>query len=173
VTPAVGHLEGSVFVFPMRVYYEDTDAAGIVYFANYLKFAERARTEYLRALGIDQIDLRRERGIFFAVHRVEIDYLKPAKLDDLVDVTAELVFMNHVRFDAEQTVRRGTELLARMFTRVVCLSTEGRPARLPRDLHELFLPLVRPERDKPRQDALAESGIRQPAAQAAQTAKRG
>ena len=55
MTPAVGHLEGSVFVFPMRVYYEDTDAAGIVYFANYLKFAERARTEYLRTLGIDQM----------------------------------------------------------------------------------------------------------------------
>jgi len=168
VTPAVGHLEGSVFVFPMRVYYEDTDAAGIVYFANYLKFAERARTEYLRTLGIDQVDLRRERGIFFAVHRVEIDYLKPARLDDLVDVTAELVFMNYVRFDAEQWVRRGTEVLARMFTRVVCLNLDGRPARLPKDLHELFLPLVRPGND-----ALAESGIRQPAAQDAQTARRG
>jgi acyl-CoA thioester hydrolase len=157
----------------MRVYYEDTDAAGIVYFANYLRFAERARTEYLRTLGIDQVDLRRERGIFFAVHRAEIDYLKPARLDDLVDVTAELVFMNHVRFDAEQSVRRGTEVLARMFTRVVCLNLDGRPARLPRDLHALFLPLVRPERDAPGNDALAQSGIGRPAAQDAKTAKRG
>ena len=173
MSPAVGHLEGSVFVFPMRVYYEDTDAAGIVYFANYLKFAERARTEYLRTLGIDQIDLRRERGIFFAVHRAEIEYLKPAKLDDLVDVTAELIFMNYVRFDAEQLVRRGTEVLARMFTRVVCLSLDGRPTRLPRDLHALFLPLVRPERDAPGKGALADGGIRQPAAQDAHTARRG
>lgn len=167
MTPSVGHLEGSVFVFPVRVYYEDTDAAGIVYFANYLKFAERARTEYLRSLGIDQIDLRRERGIFFAVHRVEIDYVKPARLDDLLEATAELVFMNFVRFDAEQLIRRGAEVLARVFTRVVCLSTDGRPARLPRDLHQLFLPLVRstnPDR--------AESGIRPAVAQDTPKAKR-
>jgi acyl-CoA thioester hydrolase len=168
VTLAVGHREGRVFVFPMRVYYEDTVAAGIVYFANYLKFAERARTEYLRSLGIDQIDLRNQRGIFFAVHRAEIEYLKPAKLDDLLQVTAELVLMSHVRFDAEQTVRRGTEVLARVFTRVVCLTNEGRPARLPSDLYQLFLPLVRPGSHQP-----AESGIRQPVAQDARRAKRG
>jgi len=152
VTPAAGHREGGVFVFPIRVYYEDTDAAGIVYFANYLKFAERARTEYLRALGLDQIDLRNERGIFFAVHRAEIEYLKPARLDDLLEATAELVFMSHVRFDAEQLVRRGTEVLARVFTRVVCLDLAGRPARLPKDLRELFLPLVRPAEDAPEGD---------------------
>lgn len=168
MTPAAGHLEGSVFVFPIRVYYEDTDAAGIVYFANYLKFAERARTEYLRSLGVDQSDLRRERGIFFAVHRAEIDYLKPARLDDLLQVTAELVFMNFVRFDAEQLVRRGTEVLARLFTRVVCLSNEGRPARLPRDLYQLFLPLVRPGNASP-----AESGIRRPATQDSGNTQRG
>ena len=168
MTPAAGHLEGSVFVFPVRVYYEDTDAAGIVYFANYLKYAERARSEYLRTLGIDQIDLRNERGIFFAVHRAEIEYLRPAKLDDLLSVTAELVFMSHVRFDAEQSVRRGTEVLARVFTRVVCLSNDGRPARLPKDLHELFLPLVRPKTDE-----LAASGIRQPVTQNVEPARRG
>lgn len=168
MTPAVGHLEGSVFVFPVRVYYEDTDAAGIVYFANYLKFAERARTEYLRSLGIDQIDLRRERGIFFAVHRVEIDYLKPAKLDDLIEATAELVFMNHVRFDAQQLIRRGTEVLARVFTRVVCLDLAGRPARLPKDLRELFLPLLKPGTHAP-----TESGIRRPKAQETAMQKRG
>jgi len=170
---AVGHREGSVFVFPIRVYYEDTDAAGIVYFANYLKFAERARTEYLRSLGLDQIDLRNERGIFFAVHRAEVDYLKPARLDDLLEVTAELIFMSHVRFDAEQLVRRGTELVARVFTRVVCLDLAGRPARLPKDLRELFLPLVRPSPDLTESGELADSGFRQSAAQATAMHKRG
>jgi acyl-CoA thioester hydrolase len=143
----------------MRVYYEDTDAAGIVYFANYLKFAERARTELLRSTGVDQSALRSERGLFFAVRRAEVDYLKPARLDDMLSVVTELVYMSHVIFDAQQSIRRGTEELARVFTRVVCLTVDGRPARLPKDLRELFLPLLRPAADgtAPAADRAAET----------------
>ena len=163
MAPAVGQIEGSVHVFPMRVYYEDTDAAGIVYFANYLKFAERARTELLRTTGIDQSALRAERGIFFAVRRAEVEYLKPARLDDLLNVVTELVHMSQVIFDARQSIRRGTEELARVFTRVVCLSVEGRPVRVPKDLRELFLPLLRS----------GEDGVGPPAGPEASVATRG
>ena len=78
----------STFVWPARVYYEDTDAGGVVYYANYLKFLERARTEWLRALGFDQRDLMRDAGILFAVRHVEIDYLLPARFDDELRIEA-------------------------------------------------------------------------------------
>ena len=81
----------TTFVWPARVYYEDTDAGGVVYYANYLKFLERARTEWLRALGFDQRDLMREAGILFAVRRVEIDYLLPARFDDELEVEAAIL----------------------------------------------------------------------------------
>ena len=145
--PVAGHIEGTRHVFPLRVYYEDTDAAGIVYYANYLKFAERGRTEFLRLAGIDQSALREQEGIFFAVRRAEIDYLKPARLDDVLEVVTQLTDMSIVKIDAQQTIRRGAEELARVMMRVVCLRTDGRPARMPRTLYQQFLPYVRPATD--------------------------
>lgn len=148
-TLAAGHFEGSRFVFPIRVYYEDTDAAGIVYYANYLKFAERSRTEFLRQAGIDQSDLRESAGIFFAVRRAEVEYLRSARLDDVLQVSTQLVEMTHVKIDALQSIRRalpggGTEELARVLMRVVCLRTDGRPVRMPGHIRDRFLPYVRP-----------------------------
>ena len=141
---AEGHFEGSRFVYPIRVYYEDTDAAGIVYYANYLKFAERSRTEFLRRAGIDQSDLRQSAGLFFAVRRAEVEYLRPARLDDVLRVTTQLTELTHVKIDALQSIRRDSQEIARVLMRVVCLRTDGRPARMPGHIRDRFLPYVRP-----------------------------
>lgn len=115
----------------VRVYYEDTDLAGIVYYANYLKFIERGRSEWLRALGIDQARLRAESGHVFAVRRVEADYLRPARFDDLLEVGTVLVQVTAARIVVDQAVRRdGATLFAARVT-LACLDAEGRAARLP------------------------------------------
>jgi acyl-CoA thioester hydrolase len=117
--------------FPVRVYYEDTDLAGIVYYANYLKFIERARTEWVRGLGVDQGRLRAEAGIVFAVRRVEADYLSPARFDDLLEVETEVLGTTAARVVLSQRVlREGTLLFASRVT-IVALTETGRPARLP------------------------------------------
>ncbi|MBL3565639.1 YbgC/FadM family acyl-CoA thioesterase, partial [Rhodovulum sulfidophilum] len=91
----------------VRVYYEDTDLAGIVYYANYLKFIERARSEWVRGLGLDQVRLKAESGIVFAVRRVEADYLSPAKFDDLLTVETDLQRFTPARLVLDQAVLRG------------------------------------------------------------------
>ena len=116
---------------PIRVYYEDTDLAGIVYYANYLKFIERGRSEWLRALGIDQLAMKRESGQVFAVRRVEADYLRPATFDDLLDVTTALAQMTPARIIVDQAVKRGQETLFTARVTIACLDANGRPARIP------------------------------------------
>lgn len=118
----------------LRVYYEDTDLAGIVYYANYLKFIERARSEWVRVLGIDQGRLREEAGIVFAVRRVEADYLRPAKFDDILDVETTLVTLGGARIVLRQEVRRGDEVLFAAVVTLVCLTAAGQPARLPAEI---------------------------------------
>ncbi|MBE0553200.1 MAG: tol-pal system-associated acyl-CoA thioesterase [Rhodobacteraceae bacterium] len=118
----------------LRVYYEDTDLAGIVYYANYLKFIERARSEWVRGLGVDQGRLREEAGIVFAVRRVEADYLRPAKFDDILDVETTLVTLGGARIVLRQEVRRGDEVLFAAVVTLVCLTAGGQPARLPAEI---------------------------------------
>lgn len=117
--------------FALRVYYEDTDLAGIVYYANYLKFIERARSEWVRALGIDQARLRAEEGTVFAVRRLEADYLRPAVFDDLLEVRTRLVALGGARLDLAQDVARGDEVLFSACVTLVALTARGRPARMP------------------------------------------
>lgn len=125
--------------FPVHVYYEDTDLAGIVYYANYLKFIERARTEWVRDLGVDQVKLKEDEGVVFAVRRLEADYLSPAKFDDDLTVETELEAMTGVRIVLSQQVKRGEELLFSAQVTLVALNETGHPARLPavlrRNLH--------------------------------------
>lgn len=122
----------------LRVYYEDTDLAGIVYYANYLKFIERARTEWVRGLGIDQGALKAEAGIVFAVRRVEADYLRPAKFDDLLRVETALVQATGARIVLQQDVWRGDERLFTSQVTLVCLTDQGAAARLPAALRAKF-----------------------------------
>ena len=120
------------FRFPVRVYYEDTDAAGVVYYANYLKFMERARTEWLSSLGFDLAQVEREHGIVFAVHRVEIDFRKPAQLSDRLDVTMTVVEIRRARLVADQAVKRNSEILTHARVTLACLDPSNwRPARIP------------------------------------------
>lgn len=117
--------------FTLRVYYEDTDLAGIVYYANYLRFIERARTEWVRDLGVDQGRLKAEEGIVFAVRRVEADYLHPAKFDDQLTVETTVEQMTGARIVLRQVVSRGGEALFTALVTLVALGANGQPHRLP------------------------------------------
>ncbi len=115
----------------LRVYYEDTDLAGIVYYANYLRFIERARTEMLRAAGIDQTALQREVGVVFAVRRLSADYRVPARFDDLLTVETAPIRVTGARVSLRQHVLRGELLLFAAEVELAALGPDGRPARLP------------------------------------------
>jgi acyl-CoA thioester hydrolase len=120
--------------FALRVYYEDTDLAGIVYYANYLKYIERARSEWVREIGVDQRRLKAERGIVFAVRRVEADYLSPARFDDLLSVETAVQAVTVARIVLRQRVMRDEVVLFDARVTLVALADDGRPARLPAEL---------------------------------------
>ncbi|MGB4829624.1 MAG: tol-pal system-associated acyl-CoA thioesterase [Paracoccaceae bacterium] len=126
----------------LRVYYEDTDLAGIVYYANYLKFIERGRTEWVRALGVDQAVLRAEQGIVFAVRRVVADYLRPARFGDDLTVTTRLQSLGGARIVVGQEVLRGQEQLFQAEVTLVCLTDAGHAARLPPEVRARLQPLL-------------------------------
>ena len=137
----------AVHVFPVRVYYEDTDAGGIVYYANYLKFAERARTELLRRTGWQQSELLRDRGIGFTVRSCRADYLAPARLDDLLEVHSTVNEVLGASMRLSQQVRRGDRLLCDLRFRIAAMNREGRPARIPKDVRRALALLVVPPPD--------------------------
>lgn len=120
--------------FSLRVYYEDTDLAGIVYYANYLKFIERARTEWVAGLGIDQMALRAAEGVVFAVRRVEADFLRPAKFGDELMVETTLQSLGGARLVLEQVVSRGEERLFVAVVTLVCLAADGHATRMPAEV---------------------------------------
>ncbi|MBR9652656.1 tol-pal system-associated acyl-CoA thioesterase [Thalassovita aquimarina] len=122
---------------PIRVYYEDTDMAGIVYYANYLRYIERARSEWVRELGIDQREMKEADGLVFVVRRVEADYLAPAKLDDLLTVETETVQLTGVRWILEQRVKRGEDVLFQAVVTVVMMTETGHPARMPANIRQM------------------------------------
>ncbi len=113
-----------------RVYYEDTDAGGIVYYANYLKFAERARTEWLRNNGIEQSKLAASEGLYFVVRNVQADFISPARLDDMIVIETCLQEAGKVRMKIEQTIKRDEKILACLEVTIVCVK-DGKPVRLP------------------------------------------
>ena len=124
--------------FQCRVYYEDTDLAGIVYYANYLKFIERARSEWVRSIGLDQNVLRKDHGIVFAVRKVEADYLKSAKFDDLLTIITELKNKTRVRLKFCQNVYRGNELIFTAILEIVPLGVSGHLMKLPKTIYDKF-----------------------------------
>ncbi len=140
-TPETGRLEAGVHRLPLRVYYEDTDAAGIVYHANHLKFAERARTEMLRCLGLDHGTLLERFGLAFTVRRCLADYLAPARLDDGLLIETRLLRAGGASLDLEQRVTRAGRLLVRLELRLALVSAAMRTARLPAELRAALAPL--------------------------------
>lgn len=128
------------FVWTLRVYYEDTDAGGIVYYANFLKFFERCRTEWLRALGIDQARLADARGLQFVVVTAAVQYFSPARLDDELQVSARVEKLGRASLEFAQEARRGAELLATGQVRVACVSTASLvPTALPPELRKALV----------------------------------
>ena len=143
VDATAGAITGAVHVLPIRVYYEDTDASGIVYYANYLRFIERSRTDFLRLAGVSHSRLWDEDGLAFTVRACAFEYLAPARLDDQVEVHTRLTGIGGATLDAEQIVRRAGVELMRSQVRIACVNRRGRPARLPRPVRaalERFVP---------------------------------
>lgn len=122
----------SAFTWPVRVYWEDTDAGGVVYYANYLKFLERARTEWLSHLGLEQDRLADEAGVVFVVRRVEADYLRSARFNDRLTVRCRLQALSRVSLTMAQQVLRGDEVLLEAEVKVVCVDRGAfRPVKIP------------------------------------------
>lgn len=124
------------FTWPVRVYYEDTDSGGVVYYANYLKFMERARTEWLRALGFEQTELLDEHHVIFVVREVGIEYRRPARFNDLLDVTVSLAEVGRSQIVLKQTVENG-DLFSHATVKIVCVDGESfKPVRIPAIIKE-------------------------------------
>ena len=113
---SVGYFAAGAFVYPLRVFYEDTDAAGIVYYANYLKFIERARTEMMRTAGIDHSSMREHEGVIFIVKRCALNYRKPARLDDWLEIHTRVTALKGASLEAEQSVLKEGQLLVQADT---------------------------------------------------------
>ncbi|MEM1273055.1 MAG: tol-pal system-associated acyl-CoA thioesterase [Pseudomonadota bacterium] len=129
--------------WPIRVYYEDTDLAGLVYYANYLKFIERARSEMVREAGIDQLSMKAT-GLVFAVRRLVAEYLKPAHYDDQLTVETRLNTLKRARFYMDQVVCRDGMTLFSAQVEIVCLDPAGKPKPLPMDIRQKIAGLVPP-----------------------------
>jgi len=128
---------GKVFALPVRVYFQDTDAGGVVYHASYVNFMERARTEWLRTHGYSNAGLMKEFGVVFVVRSLKLDYLKPALLDDLLNVTAQIKEIGRSRLNLLQSVLRGDELLTEAEVHLVCVSLQGfKPVSVPEVLRQ-------------------------------------
>jgi len=131
--------DADVFTIPARVYYEDTDAAGVVYYANYLRFCERARTEWLRHLGLEQRGLLAAEHVAFVVRSLEARYLAPGRLDDLLTVATRIAGVGRASIDFEQRILRGEELLFSSRITVASVDTaRGRPIAIPAALRALL-----------------------------------
>ncbi len=124
-------------VFPIRVYYEDTDMGGVVYHANYLRFIERARSDWVRKLGNDQ-NAMRDAGIVWVVRRIEADYLAAARFEDELMVETEMVSLSGARLTMSQLVKRGETEIFRAVVTAVCMNAQGKPVRLPAEIRALM-----------------------------------
>ena len=132
----------SKFFWPVRVYYEDTDSGGVVYYANYLKFMERARTEYLRSLGFEQDRLRKEQGVLFAVHSLQVNYRQPARFNDTLDISAEISDIRRTSLTFSQHVLQHGEgdLLCEGQVRIACVEDGSfRPTPIPETIRSELL----------------------------------
>ncbi len=144
VEPTSGVVADGVHRFPIRVYYEDTDAGGIVYHANYLRFAERARSECLRLIGWQHDRMLSETGLGWVVRRATIDFRRPARLDDALVVETRLAALKGARMTARQTVFRDADLLVGIDLELVLLTPSGRPGRIPASLADAIRPFLVP-----------------------------
>ncbi len=128
---AFGRLDGTTHHFAIRVYFEDTDAFGVVYNARYLGFLERARTEMMRCLGIPHAEMMADHGALFTIRRYEIEFLSPARLDDLLEVRTRLTEIGGASLIGEQTIWLGQTKLVQAKVRLACITSASKPTRIP------------------------------------------
>ncbi len=127
----------TAFVWPVRVYYEDTDAGGVVFYANYLAFMERARTEWLRQLGFENQQLREQESVIFIVRRVTLDYVQPARLDDALTVSVGVLQLKRASLIVEQQILRGEQLLCQGEIQLACVdASDFRPTAIPQHVRD-------------------------------------
>ena len=139
MSQTVASAVAGTFVLPVRVYYEDTDAANIVYHSNYLKFAERARTELIRSFGDDHGALRERFGVAFVVSKCDMHFLTPAHLDEMIEVRTSLNEVRGATIDLQQDIWRGDLLLVRLRVLLACINADGRAVRIPAEIRRRFV----------------------------------
>jgi acyl-CoA thioester hydrolase len=139
----LGHFDGKVHVLPLRVYYEDTDLSGVVYHANYLRYMERARTEFFRLAGVTKMaDLDSDEPTAWAIRNVRASYLRPARVDDTLTVKTTLTAISGARIEAVQKIYAADNLLMDGWVEACIITLTGRPRRLPLPLRELLTPFL-------------------------------
>ena len=137
-----GRIDGKTFVWPVRIYYEDTDLAGVVYHANYLRYMERARTEYFRAIELVAAYPDDPEPAFWVLRKASLEFIRPAKFNDLIEVRTTVVALSGVRLDADQTIWCGSVQLTAGRIQACIISLSGKPKRIPLEIRDKILPLV-------------------------------
>jgi acyl-CoA thioester hydrolase len=140
--PNPGRFEGKVHILPIRIYYEDTDLSGVVYHANYLRFMERGRSEYFYALGVRVAGLDDPEPTAWTLRKVELEYIRPARVGDLIEVHTKATTLTGVRMEAEQSIYRDGVLLMRGFVQACIITLSGKPRRIPQDIRDKLLPFL-------------------------------
>ncbi|MES2256851.1 MAG: YbgC/FadM family acyl-CoA thioesterase [Pseudomonadota bacterium] len=139
----LGHFDGKVHILPVRVYYEDTDLSGVVYHANYLRYMERARTEFFRLAGVTKMaDLDSDEPTAWAIRNVRASYLRPARVDDTLTVKTILTAISGARIEAVQKIYADDNLLMDGWIEACIITLTGRPRRLPKSLRDLLTPFL-------------------------------
>ena len=146
IHPPTGEFANRTFHFPVRVYYEDTDFSGIVYHANYLRYFERGRSTFLRLVGIPHIQIMEQDGVAWAVRRMEIDFIKPARIEDRLTVHTAYTELTGARMSGAQVIRRDGEDLVRATVMAACVTKDGRATRIPAWVREALRAYVAPLR---------------------------
>tara|TARA_Y100000022_G_scaffold52017_1_gene44117 strand:- start:378 stop:764 length:387 start_codon:yes stop_codon:yes gene_type:complete len=127
-----------MFSFPVKVYYEDTDSGGVVYYANYLKFTERARTNMIQGLGLTLNQLQDDYDCLFIVKKVNCEYLQSAKLEDILEVHSKIIQVKNASFELEQNISRDNKIIFQSNIIMVCVNTKGKPKKIPENIASLL-----------------------------------
>ena len=127
-----------MFQYTLKIYYEDTDAGGVVYYANYLKFIERARTEMINKLGFTLTTLLKEYDRLFLVKKIECDYIESCKLEDTLNVQSNILVLKNASFELEQNLLKENKIIFRSKILMVCVNSQGAPSKIPNELHSLM-----------------------------------
>ena len=127
-----------MFLYTFKIYYEDTDSGGVVYYANYLKFIERARTEMINELGFTLTTLLKDYDRLFLVKKIECDYIEPCKLEDRLNIQSKVLVLKNASFELEQNILKQNKIIFRSKIVMVCVNSQGAPSKIPNELHSLM-----------------------------------